>query len=177
MVTSHAPPTVTVHQDASEGIDGEGNNPGETSEAAKQGRSFDVNVSPRETWDAVFETVMGELRAEGHENPLVNLKKKVILKSVSISISYDRVLVAVLCVCVKFGQNSTSLTPGKGVPHVPWHPTVANEGWSPPFSSCCRRPSKVDTSTVKSFANVRDNLGSESRKLRAARPGTDHRRR
>ena len=90
MVTSHAPPTVAVHQDASEGIDAKGNNPGETSEAAKQGRSFDVKVSPRETWDAVFETVMGELRAEGHENLLVYLKKKVSLKSVSISISYDR---------------------------------------------------------------------------------------
>ena len=116
MVTSHAPPTVAVHQDASEGIDGKGNNPGETSEAAKQGRSFDVKVSPRETWDAVFETVMGELRAEGHENLLVNLKKKVSLKRVSISISYDRVLVAVLC--VKFGQNSTCLTPGKHA--IPW---------------------------------------------------------
>ena len=81
MVTSHAPPTVAVHQDASEGIDGKGNNPGETSEAAKQGRSFDVKVSPRETWDAVFETVIGEIRAEGHGNLLVNLKKKVSLKT------------------------------------------------------------------------------------------------
>ena len=64
----------------------------------------------------MFETVTGDLRAEGHENLIVNLKKEGELENVSISISYDRVLVAVLC--VKFGQNSTCLTPGKHA--IPW---------------------------------------------------------
>ncbi|CAN0550401.1 unnamed protein product, partial [Ectocarpus sp. 8 AP-2014] len=67
--------------DASKGDGGNGVGRGETGRIAKAGRSFDVLDFPQETWDAVFETLLGELRAEGHDTLLINRKKKTTDKS------------------------------------------------------------------------------------------------
>ncbi|CAM9193491.1 unnamed protein product, partial [Hapterophycus canaliculatus] len=68
-------------EDATPGKDTKGDGPDGTSEAARRGRSFDVKGTPRETWDAVCDTLLRELRAEGHENLRANAKKKTTDKS------------------------------------------------------------------------------------------------
>lgn len=90
MYTPHAPLSLAVIQDATPGKDTKGDGPDGTSEAARRGRSFDVKGTPRETWDAVCDTLLRELRAEGHENLRANAKKKVSVRSVSMHFHQHR---------------------------------------------------------------------------------------
>lgn len=116
------------------------------------GRAFDALGSPEETWDAMFEKLIGELNAAGHGT--LQRKKRKLVSSVS------RVFKA-----LRHGPNflgeSNNLTLTCATPEAHENSSVTSCTTQPrlsrfrPVHSYCRLRIKQDTAIVRSFARTR----------------------